>query len=202
MTDHNNTTDGTQNHTTDASNACHSRHDGRHRGHGRRLVKLTVFGLIVGAFAYKGAAMAGFGGHGCHGAHDPQQRTERMIRHVTHVLDHVDATDEQLAQIEPMVATVAQQMQPAHNLKMQLMEDALATLSAEQVDAAELERIRAEAVAQFDATSRTIVEQFAAAANVLETDQRAELVDWAKERHERMAERHRKHKQHQRDSDD
>ena len=120
------------------------------------------------------AAVAGSGLHHRHG--DPKVHVEEM-------LDEVDASDAQRAAIEPLVDRATARMHDIHGQAADLHEELHGLLTAETIDRAALESVRAEAVALVDRASREMVDAMTGMAEVLTPEQRKEIARKAESWH-------------------
>ncbi len=159
----------------------------RHR-HGRRGGLRRFFGatLFVGALVAVPFAVAhaarGHGFGGCHGRDAPTtaaELRERMDQGAGFFYDRVDATAEQEAAIDAVLDRVAPSLFALRDQKEALHDDVKVALTADQVDAAELERLRKEGLALADEASRIVVSGVAEIAKVLDPEQRRDLAEAA-----------------------
>ena len=100
-------------------------------------------------------------------------------RFVSHIALEIDATAEQRQRMVTELSSIARELRPVY-LRMR---DAGARfeqlLLAETVDRAELEKLRAEHIAEADRVSRIVVDGLAGIAEVLDIEQRQALRDLA-----------------------
>ena len=149
------------------------------------------FGLLIGA-ALIGGGIGGTGGFaladggpwagGWH--HGP--RLERIQNMVRRALDGVGANSAQEAKIHDIVASTVETMRGDAG-RAAMHQQMIALLRAPTIDRAAVEKLRADAVAAFDAKSKTLVAAVLDGADQLTPDQRAQLATRA----EAMMERHR-----------
>jgi Spy/CpxP family protein refolding chaperone len=131
--------------------------------------------LFAGALALAPiVAVAGSGLHQRHG--DPKG-------HVQDVLDLVEASEAQRRAIDPLVERALSSAHEIHARAAELHDDMLAILTAETIDRAALESVRAQAVALVDRASREMVEAMTGTAEVLTPDQRKEIAQEAESWH-------------------
>ena len=131
--------------------------------------------LFAGALALVPiAAVAGSGMHQRHG--DPKAHVEEM-------LDEVDASDAQRQAIEPLVDRATARAHDIHAQAADLHEELLGLLTAETIDRAALESVRADAVALVDRASREMVDAMTGMAEVLTPEQRKEIAREAESWH-------------------
>jgi len=147
-------------------------HARRKRGHGRVAVMLAL-GLSLAA----GVAWAGLkaqGGHGHRGAfmarHSPQLIHDFIEFRVDRALGAVDATDEQKRQIQSILAQAFEQ-------HAGVREQAAALLTAETIDTAQIEALRAAQIQRIDAASRQLVATLVEVSELLTPEQRRQLVE-------------------------
>ncbi len=181
--------------STPKNERCHGR--GAHHHHGKRRGLRRLFGVafLVGgmvaiptAIAYAGGHGFGHGGmgHGC-GGHDAPQSAEDVREHMEKgkgfILDKIDATPEQEAKVDAVLDRLAPELFALKDDKESLHQDLRAALTAENVDAAEVESIRREGLALADEASRLVLGGVVEIAQALTPDQRAELAEAAEKFH-------------------
>lgn len=159
-----------------------------------RAVKGALFGLVLGlaAAASVPAVAAGFG-HGHHGHHggmmggpggymaDPQH-VDRMVEHM---LRDLNASEQQRSQIRQIAQSAATELKAGRDAGRKLHEQMRGLFTQPNVDAAAIESLRQQSIAQMDANSRRMTQAMVDIARVLTPEQRAKLA-------ERMAERQRR----------
>mgnify|MGYP001599581838 CR=1 FL=1 len=182
-------TDTTNPQSTPEAGKGRCNHQGRHGRKGwRRWAKGALFvGFLVGVPWAVANAASGHGfGHGC-GKHDAPQSAEelreRMDRGAGWLLNRVDATPEQEAQVDTVLDRVAPELFALKDDHEALRQDLRAALTAESIDAAEVESIRKEGLALADDASRIVVGGIVDIAKVLDVDQRADLAQAAERFH-------------------
>lgn len=161
-----------------------------HRRHGPVLV-LGILG-ILGAFLVVPAAIAagramggGCGMHGMLGMHGPrwggEPTAEGIREHMGFVADRVllrtGASDDQVGQVDAILDDLAPALLEQRLAGRDLHRQVAAALAAEQVDEAELERLRKEMLAHIDEASQIVVPALADLASVLTAGQRGELAE-------------------------
>ncbi len=160
-----------------------------------RAIKGALFGLVLGLAAAAGApaVAAGYGHHGHHGHHgammgggggfmaDPQH-VERMVEHM---LRDLNASDQQRSQIRQIALAAATELKAGREAGRKLHEQMRSLFTQPNIDAAAIEALRQQSVAQMDANSRRMTQAMVDIARVLTPEQRARLA-------ERMAERQRR----------
>ncbi len=160
----------------------------------------TVVALAagVGVAAWADGRAGGCGGHGMGGPGmmaggggpgmmwGSGRMTDRM-------LDGLDATAAQRVQIHQITQTAAADMKTQFEASRALREQGLAIFTAPTVDAAAVESLRQQMLAQHDQMSKRMTETMVAVANVLTPEQRAKFAERMKmrgeQRHERMQRR-------------
>lgn len=140
---------------------------------GRRIL---IGGLALVAVGGAGAALAGggWGGHGGFGGPrfgmmgGPGMGIERAF-------DAIDATAEQEKQIWAIIDGVRGEVRPMMRDFRDARQQVVALLSAPTVDAAAVEKLRAERIAAIDEASKKMSAAIVQAAGVLTPEQRAKL---------------------------
>ena len=149
-------------------------------------------GLLTGGFALGAVSFAsadGMGGwHGGHHHHGPRVG---MIQHVVHrALDSVGATTAQEDKVHDIIAATYTGLDQDKGEHEAMRKQAIALLSAPTIDRAAAEKLRADAVARFDAKSKTIVSAMLDAAGQLTPDQRTKLAAEVQDRMDHHGWRH------------
>jgi Spy/CpxP family protein refolding chaperone len=137
-----------------------------------------VFGLGGAAFL-GGAGEATARGWFRHGTHDPEVMRERAAFTTEWVLSRVDATEEQQKRAAEIVQGTLADLAPLHRGGRRLHEEVVALLSADTIDRAALEELRARKLAEWDTASREIVAAVADLGDLLTHEQRLELAEMA-----------------------
>ncbi|MEP1208913.1 MAG: Spy/CpxP family protein refolding chaperone [Rhizobiaceae bacterium] len=101
---------------------------------------------------------------------------KRITRAVKHIAIEIDATDEQSAKITALASAVAKDMKPLHGQFKEAGDELHKLLTADTIDRAALEKLRAERVAEADRVSKELVNALADVAEVLTPEQR-KIVD-------------------------
>jgi protein CpxP len=145
--------------------------------------KTSRRGLIVGGLAIAavvvGAGVAAsqpWGGHGFGGGMGGGFMNMRAEWGVNRMLDRIDATAEQKEKVTAIVKSAMADLEPLRSSRVTFRQDAARLMKADKVDRAELEKMRAQRIAQADAASKRVTQAMADAADVLTPKQRAELV--------------------------
>jgi len=159
---------------------CHGRcRPGRRAPRGRALLFALVGLLAAGGLARYAFAGDGFGwgGHCKMGERDPEAVKAHAAKVAGRALDRVDATDPQRDRVLGDIDTLVDELlarKEEHDALRSAFHEALA---ADTVDPAEIERLRAEAVDQFDRASRLVAQHAAGIAGALTAEQRRELIE-------------------------
>ena len=161
---------------------------GRHGG-GRRARRWVVAAALVALGAGGGALTTiavDAGAHGVwhhgswmHGRGDgagPERAIERMQHISAWALGSVDATDEQRERIDTILAAAANDLLPIRDQHHAHHHDLIAELSRPQVDRAGLERIRSAEITLVEEASARLVDATVAIAEVLNPEQRQQLL--------------------------
>ena len=145
--------------------------------------------IAVDADAHGGwrHAMGGFRHYGLgHGrAIDPARVTERLQHASAWALGSVDATDEQRERIDAILAEAVADIFPLRAEHRAHRRDLIAELARPQLDRAALEEIRIAELALAEKATARLLDTVVAVAEVLDTEQRQQLV-------ERLARKHRR----------
>lgn len=144
----------------------------------RRWLKRGAFGLmaagLAGGIGFKAFAHRGRFGSG---PLDPAELDARIERMLKHLYVEIDATDAQKQQLEPIVKRAAQDLLPLREQMRAARREAVALFSAENIDRAAIEHLRAEQLQLAEAGSKRLVEALADAAEVLKPEQRVALAE-------------------------
>lgn len=143
-------------------------------------VTAAMSGAAWHAYAHGGPGFGrGFFGGGMHGTPTDEQ-IERRLRHI---YAEVNATPEQQQRIAPIVKQAAAELAPLRQQLKGTREQAIALMSAEQVDRAAIEQLRASRLQAADALSRRMTQAMADIAEVLTPTQRKQLAERMQKRH-------------------
>ena len=168
--------------TTDKTCARKAR-GGKRRGF---VTGLFAGGLVVTGVLGATAIASGPGGFAAHGPCGGDMTVEaveaRMSRAADFMLDEVDATDAQRAQVDALIVATAPEV-VTHRLEGQALREALLDeLAQDQVDEAAVQRLRNQGLALIDDGSAEHLDTLLSLADILEADQRQELIaladDW------------------------
>jgi len=110
---------------------------------------------------------------------DPATMDDHVQRMVKHLAVEVDATPEQQAKLNAIAKSAAHDLAPLRGNMKRARQQALELLSAEKVDHAAIESLRAAQIATMDTASRRLSQALADAADVLTVDQRKKLAERA-----------------------
>ena len=157
---------------------CHrSGHKGARFGRGLFFLLLALAAGFVGGYAGKSLA------HGesslMSATVDPAQMDEHVERMVKHLAVEIDATPEQKEKLTAIAIGAAHDLAPLRDKVKRGRQQAFDLLSAEKVDRAAIESLRAEQLALLDATTKRLTQALADAADVLTVDQRKKLAERA-----------------------
>lgn len=152
----------------------------RRRFFKRAAIVTAIAGLTAG-IGFK--AFAQGGGPWWHGRHDgfwgasldPAMMDQRLDRMLKHLYVEIDATDAQKQQLAPIVKGAAADLLPIRSQMRDARKQAVALLSAEHVDRAALEALRAQQLQLAEQGSKRITQALADVADVLTVDQKKEL---------------------------
>lgn len=110
------------------------------------------------------------------------ERIERMLKHL---YVEINATPEQQQKLAPIVKQALKDLQPLRGQMQDARKQAIGLMSAEHIDRAAMERLRADQLQTADTMSKRLSQALADAAEVLTPAQRAELAK-RMERHHGM----------------
>jgi periplasmic protein CpxP/Spy len=130
-----------------------------------------------------GPGMPGMEG-GAHGHHRPMQR----------MLDAAKATPEQRSQIEQITQTAMADIKGQHEATRQLHEQMQALFTQPNIDAAAVEAVRQQLVAQHDAASKRLTQMRLDVSRVLSPEQRQQIA----QRMGKMRDMHQRHRSERR----
>ena len=148
-----------------------------------RMKRFTLAALLGGVAAGIGFRAFGHGSFRGHGPIDPADLDRHLDRMLKHLYVEIDATEEQKAKIAPIVKDAARELAPLRGKMGETRQQAVAILSAPQVDRAALEKLRADKLAMADGVSRRFTQALADLADVLTPEQRQHLAKFAARRH-------------------
>lgn len=155
--------------------------------------------LVLGAAAPAVFAqpMMGQGGPGMHqragGGHgDPGGHAGFDGQRLLHMLDDIGASEAQISQIQTIFRTAREELRAQAGQGKGLHLQMLQTWAQPNIDAAALDALRKQQLAQHERVSARMQAAFVEAGRVLTPEQRAKMLDLAKkrmERHQRRANR-------------
>ena len=134
----------------------------------------VLIGLAVGGVASTG---------GWHRDRDPERMRKHAEFAVEFALREVDATPEQVARVKAIVADALAELDRVHDQHAANRDDLIAQLSQPEISRDAVQAIRAQELALADTASTELVDALVDAAAVLTPEQRAELIEWAREFH-------------------
>jgi Spy/CpxP family protein refolding chaperone len=150
----------------------------------RRGVGIILAGVV--ALVAGGALVFAHAAQGGHGRMDVDEMAEHFQVHVKHVLAEVDATPEQQARINTIIDATAADLKTLHQQHAGMFSGMHALLTAPTIDRAKIEQLRAAHIATLDAASQRCATALADAAEVLTPEQRKQLGEKMKQRHQQM----------------
>jgi periplasmic protein CpxP/Spy len=140
--------------------------------------------LVFGAAAPAVFAQPGMGGHGMHGG---MHRGGLMDGHrLLNLLDEVGASEAQVKQIEAIFKTAREELRAQRQQGQGTHLQMLQLWAAPNIDAAALDVLRKQGLAQHERASARMQAAFVEAGRVLSPEQRAKMLELAKKRMERM----------------
>lgn len=142
----------------------------------KKIVLAALFATSLPVAAIAGGFGGGFGGHcGPGRAETAEEAREHADRMADHVLGRIDATDAQRAQVDTLLDTTVPKMFAIHEDGAALRDEGMALFTADKVDAAAVESLRAEAMTLADEGSRLMASTAVSLANILTVEQRQDL---------------------------
>jgi len=157
------------------SRCSHSGHRGARFGRGIFILLIALAAGFAGGYASRSFAHGA--GNGMSEAMDPAQIDEHVQRMVKHLAVEVDATPEQQEKLNVIAKNVAHDLAPLRGNMKRARQQALELLSADKIDHAAIENLRAAQLATMDSASRRLSQALADAADVLTVDQRRKLAE-------------------------
>ena len=145
----------------------------------KRAAIATLIGGIAAGIGFK--AFAQEGGCGWHragfaaGPLDPAAVEEHLDRMLKHLYVEIDATEEQKQRLEPMVKQAAKDLLPLRDKARAARKRAVELLTADTIDRAAVEALRAEQIQLAEQASRRLTQALADVAEVLTPAQRKDL---------------------------
>lgn len=155
-------------------------------------IRRALAGLIVVTAAGWGVTSFAHGHGGPHAVGHPGMTDmmagppEKMARRVDRLLDSVEATEAQRAQIREIVLAAAVDLKAQRDAGRALHEQGLQLFAAPAIDAAAIETMRQQGMAQHDAVTRRITQALIDFTRVLTPEQRHRLAERMKHHGNRM----------------
>jgi len=148
-------------------------------------VALAVAGVVsVGAWAQ---AQHANGPHTMAMAMSPAELAAHIPKLLEHIYIEVDATPDQKAKLDPILRQAVTDFAAMHTQSQGAHEQALALLTADKIDRAALETLRASHLQAADQASKRFVQLIADVADVLTPAQRKTLADRIAQHHAQMS---------------
>jgi len=149
------------------------------------LVTSAVLGLFALLAATKAFVFAREGGwhHGWNGPMTAEQINSRIEHGVKYMLSEVDASPDQKAKVTAIFQAAAKDVTALHDQHIAARTQLHDIMSAQTIDRARLETVRAEELQLADQASKRIVTAIADAAEVLTPEQRTKLIQEMQEEH-------------------
>ncbi len=144
---------------------------------GLRLLFAGLLLAVAGTFTLTAFARPG---HGAHGG------GMFMGRGLEHMLDSVNATEAQRAQIKQIAEAARNDLKAQREARKSLHEQGLQVFTQPNVDANAAEALRQQMLAQHDQASRRMMQAMLDISRVLTPEQRQQLAQKMKQRHQMM----------------
>lgn len=159
----------------------------RRRWRGWKLAGLgaAIAGVLSLAACHPGGPGWHHGHRGHHGAHaqmSPEQAAKRIDKAVNWVLDDVDATAEQKSRVAGLAKEAAGELMPLRAQHHAARGQAIGLLTADSIDRAALEQVRADELRLAEQASRRVTQALADIAEVLTPAQRRQLAEQFRKR--------------------
>lgn len=162
----------------------------------RLLGRIAVLALAIGGATSVGvwAQQAHNAGNGPHtmtmGAMSPAEMADHIPKLLEHIYVEVDATPEQKAKLDPILRQAVTDLSAMHTQAHGAHEQAIALLTADKVDRAALETLRASHMQLADQATKRCVQLIADVADVLTPAQRKTLAERIAQHHNAQASWH------------
>jgi Spy/CpxP family protein refolding chaperone len=152
------------------------------RGRRRYLLLLAVPVLLgAGFLALRAQAADAMFGFGMGRLGSPEQRHAFMLRRLDRALDMVKADDSQRSAIQAIAERTFAEMSGLHGQRGRIRDQLAAALTADPVDRAAVEKLRAQMVSMMEQGSQAVSKGLLDAAEILKPEQRQTLVKLMKE---------------------
>ena len=159
------------------SRCHHAGHGGARFGRGALFLLLALAAGFIGGYA--GRTFAHGPGSLMSETMDPARLDEHVERMVKHFAVEVDATPEQKDKLTAIAKSAAHDLAPLRGSMKRTRQQAIDLMSADKVDRAAIENLRAEQVALMDTASKRLTQALADAAEVLSVEQRKKIAERA-----------------------
>ena len=157
---------------------------GARRGWLRRTGLMAGMAALASALSFHAHAQGGpgfFGGR-FGGPVSPAQMEERAERMLKHLYVELDATPDQQQKIAPIVKGLMKELAPLRGQMMETRKQAMGIMSADSIDRAAIERMRAERVQRMDDVSKRMTQAMADVAEILTPAQRKKFAERMQQR--------------------
>ena len=153
--------------------------------------RLLLAGLVLAVAGTFAVTVQADPGHGPRGGHAAMGMGLPMMgKHLDRMLDAVNATDAQRTQIRQIATAAAADLKAQREAGRALREQSMALFTQPTVDANAAEALRQQMMARHDQASRRMLQAMLDVSRVLTPEQRQQLAQQMKQRHE-MMQRHR-----------
>jgi periplasmic protein CpxP/Spy len=151
----------------------------------RRFFKRAAIATLIGGIA-AGIGFKAFAQEGACGWHrsgfaagplDPAEVEAHLDRMLKHLYVEIDATDEQKQQLDPIVKQAAKDLLPLRDKARTARKRAVELLTADTIDRAAVEGLRAEQLQLAEQASRRLTQALADVAEVLTPAQRRQIAE-------------------------
>ncbi len=153
----------------------------------RLLGRIAVLALVVAGVTSVGVFAQAHNGAGAPHAMALTMSPADLADHIPKLLEHiyieVDATPEQKAKLDPILRQAVTDFAAMHTQAQGAHQQALALLTADKIDRAALETLRASHLAAADQASKRFVQLIADVGDVLTPTQRKALADRIAQHH-------------------
>lgn len=154
------------------------------RSRRRWIIAASIVGVLMLVGGTKAYVYAKGGGwHGWRGHMSAEEMSDRIALRVKYALADVDATGEQKTKVTEILQGTASDVHALAGEHRAAHKQLFEILTAETIDRARLEAVRAETLGLADQATKRIVQGVADAADVLTPEQRAQLAAKMEKRH-------------------